>query len=52
MELVGDRDLMRLSAEKRGPDGLARYRAEHNTSIDGLPGLVDTELVPTQPTSG
>lgn len=41
MELVGERDLLRLGAEKRGPDGLARYRAEHNTSLDGLPGLPD-----------
>jgi hypothetical protein len=40
MELVGERDLLRLGAEKRGPDGLAAYRAEKNaTSIDGLPGL-------------
>ncbi len=40
MELVGERDLLRLSAEKRGPDGLAAYRAEKNArSIDGLPGL-------------
>ncbi len=40
MELVGERDLLRLSAEKRGPEGLAAYRAERNArSIDGLPGL-------------
>jgi hypothetical protein len=40
MELVGERDLLRLGAEKRGPDGLAAYRAEKNAaSIDGLPGL-------------
>jgi hypothetical protein len=40
MEMVGERDLLRLSAEKRGPAGLAAYRAEKNTvSIDGLPGL-------------
>ena len=40
MTLVGERDLLRLSAEKRGPDGLVAYRAEKNAvSIDGLPGL-------------
>ena len=40
MDLVGERDLLRLSAEKRGPDGLAAYRAEKNAvSLDGLPGL-------------
>jgi hypothetical protein len=40
MELVGERDLLRLGAEKRGPDGLAAYRAANNaTSIDGLPGI-------------
>jgi hypothetical protein len=40
MEVVGERDLLRLGAEKRGPDGLAAYRATNNAqSIDGLPGL-------------
>jgi hypothetical protein len=40
MTLVGERDLLRLGAEKRGPDGLAAYRAEKNAaSIDDLPGL-------------
>ena len=40
MELVGERDLLRLGAEKRGPEGLAAYRAEKNAvSIDGLPGM-------------
>ena len=40
MDLVGERDLLRLSGEKRGPDGLAAYRAEKNSrSLDGLPGL-------------
>lgn len=40
MDLVGERDLMRLSAQKRGPEGLQAYRAERNArSIDGLPGL-------------
>jgi hypothetical protein len=40
MELIGDRDLLRLSAEHKGPDGMAAYRAEKNAvSLDGLPGL-------------
>ncbi|HEV7207958.1 MAG TPA: pyridoxamine 5'-phosphate oxidase family protein [Mycobacteriales bacterium] len=40
MELVGERDLMRLWAQKKGPEGIAAYRTQQNaTSIDGLPGL-------------
>ena len=40
MDVVGERDLLRLGAEKRGPVGLAAYRAERNVvSIDGLPGF-------------
>lgn len=40
MDLVGERDLLRLHADKKGPEGMAAYRAEKNaTSIDGLPGL-------------
>jgi hypothetical protein len=40
MDLVGERDLLRRGAEKRGPDGLAAYRAAKNAaSIDGLPGM-------------
>ena len=40
MELVGERDLLFLHSQKRGPDGMAAYRDEHNaTSLDGLPGL-------------
>jgi len=40
MEVIGERDLLRLGAEKRAPDGMVRYRAEKNAvSIDGLPGL-------------
>lgn len=36
----GERDLIRLHAEKKGPDGMDAYRAEMNAvSIDGLPGL-------------
>jgi hypothetical protein len=40
MELVGERDLLRVGAERRGAEGLAAYRAEKNAaSIDALPGL-------------
>jgi hypothetical protein len=40
MDLTGERDLLRLNADKRGPDGMAAYRREKNAlSIDGLPGL-------------
>jgi hypothetical protein len=40
MDLAGERDLMGVWADKRGPEGLAAYRTEKNTtSIDGLPGL-------------
>jgi hypothetical protein len=40
MDLVGERDLLRLAGEKKGQHGLAAYRAERNsTSIDGLRGL-------------
>lgn len=40
MDFVGERDLLKLAAEKRGPDGLIAYRAERNAhSIDGLPGM-------------
>jgi hypothetical protein len=40
MEFAGERDLLRLTAEKKGPEGMASYRAVNNTtSIDGLPGL-------------
>lgn len=40
MDLVGERDLLRLTAQKNGPEGMATYRTTKNmTSIDGLPGL-------------
>lgn len=40
MDLVGERDLIRAHAEKKGADGMAEYRAEKNAlSIDGMPGL-------------
>ncbi len=35
-----DRDTLRKYAEKKGPEGLERYRREKNSeSIDGLPGI-------------
>ena len=38
--LTDERDLIRLHAEKKGPDGMAAYWAEWNaSSIDGLDGL-------------
>lgn len=40
MDVVTERDLLRLGAQKRGPEGLATYRAERNAaSIDHLPGF-------------
>ena len=40
MEMTGERDLLRLQAEKKGPEGMTEYRVEKNTrSIDGLPGF-------------
>lgn len=43
MELVGPRDALQRWAERRGLDGLARYRRDRNaSSIDGLPGLAVT----------
>jgi hypothetical protein len=40
LDFVGERDLLRLNAEKKGPEGVDSYRAEKNAaSIDGLPGL-------------
>jgi hypothetical protein len=40
MDVVEERDLLRQGAERRGPEGLAAYRAEKNAvSIDGLPGM-------------
>ncbi|MGP9843688.1 hypothetical protein [Brachybacterium sp. 107] len=38
MEKTGERDLLRLQAEKKGVAGMAQYRAQRNAwSIDGLP---------------
>ncbi len=40
MDLVAERDLLRLTADKKGPAEMAAYRIASNTaSIDGLPGL-------------
>ncbi len=40
MEPVEVRDLLQLTATKKGPEGMDAYRADKNaTSIDGLPGL-------------
>ncbi len=40
MDLVEERDLLRLTADKKGPKGMDSYRALKNaSSIDGLPGL-------------
>jgi hypothetical protein len=40
LEMTGERDLLRLQAEKKGADGMAEYRVERNAlSIDGLPGF-------------
>ena len=40
MDYVADRDVLDLWSEKKGPEGLAAYRAERNAvSLDGLPGL-------------
>ena len=42
MDFVEDRDIMRPWAEKKGPDGLAEYRAAKNAhSLDGLPALAE-----------
>lgn len=40
MDVVGERDLLRLTAETKGREGMDAYRALRNAaSIDGLPGL-------------
>lgn len=38
-KMTGERDLLRLQAEKKGAKGMSDYRAEKNSrSIDDLPG--------------
>ncbi len=40
MHLAEERDLLRLTANKKGPEAMGSYRALKNaTSIDGLPGF-------------
>ena len=40
MEIAGERDLLRMQAEKKGTQGMSEYRAQKNVrSIDELPGL-------------
>lgn len=40
MDYVAERDVLDLSAIKKGPERVAAYRAERNArSLDGLPGL-------------
>ena len=40
MDYIADRDVLDLWSEKKGPEGLAAYRAKSNAvSLDGLPGL-------------
>lgn len=40
MDYVADRDVLDLWSAKKGPEGVAAFRTEHNTvSLDGLPGL-------------
>jgi hypothetical protein len=40
MELLGSRDELLVSAERKGPEKMARYRDRRNAqSIDGLPGM-------------
>lgn len=44
MEMSGERDLIRLQAEKKGPEGMDAYRRMKNArSIDGLPGFPGLE---------
>ena len=47
MDFVEERDIMRPWAQKKGPDGLAEYRAEKNAhSLDGLPALANAPHPP------
>ncbi len=53
MEVVGERDLLARWAEKRSPERIAAYRAEHNAvSIDGLPGVVVADAADSEGTNG
>jgi Pyridoxamine 5'-phosphate oxidase len=47
MELVGARDELLTWSERKGDDGIGEYhRTKNATSIDGLPGYLDTEPLP------
>ncbi len=42
LKFEGERDQLRAWARKKGPDGLAQYRAQKNrASLDGLAGIAD-----------
>lgn len=44
--LTEERDLIRVHAEKKGPDGMDTYRSERNArSIDGLSGLAGLTIL-------
>ena len=43
LDYVADRDVLDLSAAKKGEPAMAAYRSKHNVrSLDGLPGLSDS----------
>jgi len=43
-EFKGERDQLQRWAERKGEDGVARYRRDNNvTSLDGLPGLTRSQ---------
>lgn len=47
MEVVQEREILALNARKRGPEGLAAYRAEKNAvSLDGLRALSPAAALP------
>jgi len=42
LKFEGERDQLRAWARKKGPDGLAQYRAQKNrVSLDGLAGIAE-----------
>ena len=52
MDFVGPREELLTSAERKGPEKMAKYRALRNTrSIDGLPGLDPESQTQTLPGS-
>lgn len=45
----GDRPQLEQWAQRKGPEGVHAYQAEHNAqSLDGLPGLRETSPAPTK----